>query len=215
MDVLSLLLGRLVAANEGCVQDHRNSDDRHAFVVSFDYLSTQESNLLHRTDKHRSCIAFAGVHVHYMGVYEKARLPAVTIIQPLIWQNLSLTWALLSAMAVALKPFLKDFHTGMGMDLGHVTESNYGSASKKYAKQGYLLQNMSPNRSKDSKAPEENVTDAVAAEGTRHLTEGDQYAVEISHGRKPSLGTLSMRSDDPIIRKQVDYDVTYDTLKTV
>lgn len=150
-----------------------------------------------------------------MAVYERADLPAVTVIQPLIWQNISLTWSLLSAMAIALKPFLKDFHTGMGMDLGHITESHYGSASKK-TKQGYLLQNMSPtNRSKDSKAPQD-LTDEVAAEGTRHLTEGDQYAVEISHGpRKPSLGSLSMRSDDPIIRKQVDYDVTYDAVKTV
>lgn len=168
---------------------------------------------MQHTNEDRSCIVFGVLHVHYMGVYENAALPAVTIIQPLIWQNLSLTWSLLSAMAMALKPFLKDFHTGMGMDLGHVTESNYGSASKKYAKQGYVLQNMSPNRSKDSKAPEESVT--VAAESTRRLTEGDRYAVEIYHGRKPSLGTSSMRSDDPIIRKQVDYDVTYDALKTV
>lgn len=139
-------------------------------------------------------------------------------------------------MAVALKPFLKDFHTGMGMDLGYVTESHYGSGgSRKLGKQGYIMQNLSPDRSKDSQAQGEgegmeggygsncnngngsgngsgsgNNNERVMMDHTRNLTAGDHYIAEIYHeSRGPSLA--SMCSEDPMIRKKTDIDVTYFT----
>lgn len=170
-----------------------------------------------------------------MHIYQHASSPSVEIIKPLVWQNLSLTWSLLSAMAVALKPFLKDFHTGMGMDLGYVTESHYGSGgSRKLGKQGYIMQNLSPDRSKDSQAQGEgegrieggygnncnngngngsgsgNGNERVMMDHTRNLTAGDHYIAEIYHeSRGPSLA--SMCSEDPMIRKKTDIDVTYFT----
>lgn len=172
-----------------------------------------------------------------MHIYQHASAPSVEIIKPLVWQNLSLTWSLLSAMAVALKPFLKDFHTGMGMDLGYVTESHYGSGgSRKLGKQGYIMQNLSPDRSKDSQAQGEgegieggygnnncnngggngsgngsgNGNERVMMDHTRNLTAGDHYIAEIYHeSRGPSLA--SMCSEDPMIRKKTDIDVTYFT----
>lgn len=140
-------------------------------------------------------------------------------------------------MAVALKPFLKDFHTGMGMDLGYVTESHYGSGgSRKLGKQGYIMQNLSPDRSKDSQAQGEGEGieggyghncngsngnggggaggsgngERVMMDHTRNLTAGDHYIAEIYHeSRGPSLA--SMCSEDPMIRKKTDIDVTYFT----
>lgn len=239
LDVFSLLLGRMVPSNEAQVQNHRHSHGRSPTLVSFSPVSNHShlrsasnTNPQLKNNKN-SCIAFAGVHAHYMHIYQHASAPSVEIIKPLVWQNLSLTWSLLSAMAVALKPFLKDFHTGMGMDLGYVTESHYGSGgSRKLGKQGYIMQNLSPDRSKDSQAQGEgegieggygnnncnngngngsgNGNERVMMDHTRNLTAGDHYIAEIYHeSRGPSLA--SMCSEDPMIRKKTDIDVTYFT----
>jgi len=55
------------------------------------------------------CIAFTGVHAHYVAVFEKSSKPAVDVINPLVWQQLALTYSLLSTMSIALRPFFRDF----------------------------------------------------------------------------------------------------------
>lgn len=95
------------------------------------------------------------------------------------------------------------------------------------------MQNLSPDRSKDSQAPGEgegieggygnncnngggngsgsgNNNERVMMDHTRNLTAGDHYIAEIYHeSRGPSLA--SMCSEDPMIRKKTDIDVTYFT----
>ncbi|GIZ45739.1 hypothetical protein CKM354_000889300 [Cercospora kikuchii] len=155
------------------------------------------------------CIIFAAMHADRVEQFVNSSRPSTIVIRPLTWQTLGLTYSLFSAMAIALRPFLKDFHTGMGMDLGHAAD--YGSGSRKITKESFKMQNMSPEGTRDQKGG--NTEDIIAAsspaESTVFTPEDQNYVAEIYHAnRKASNG--SMRSEDPIIRKQVDYDVTYE-----
>ncbi|EME41162.1 hypothetical protein DOTSEDRAFT_73557 [Dothistroma septosporum NZE10] len=157
------------------------------------------------------CIVFAGVHAYYITVFEKDPDPAVGVIQPLAWQQVGLTWSLLSAMVVALRPFLRDFHTGFGMDLATRHDSIYGQGSNKYSAKGYRLQELSGHRYTESRSAHRDTSKDPRPGNTSNQFRADdiQYSAAIYHGaRKPSEG--SMRSHDPIIRREVEYTVTYE-----
>lgn len=149
------------------------------------------------------------MHAYYASVLERSTDPAVAIIQPLTWQQLALTYSLLSAMAVALRPFLRDFHTGMGMGMSHVTDgSRYGRGSNAHAYPGLKLDDLSKSRDKDSRLAQgdSNRRD----EDERYRPDDIHYSAAIYHAdRKPSHGSL--HSQQPMIRHEVEYNVVYDT----
>ncbi|KAF2207058.1 hypothetical protein CERZMDRAFT_102755 [Cercospora zeae-maydis SCOH1-5] len=150
------------------------------------------------------CIVFAAMHADRVDQFVTSRTPSIRVIRPLVWQTLGLTYSLFSAMAIALRPFLKDFHTGMGMGLGRAAD--YGSGSRKVTKESFKMKNMSPEGTRDLKVITDNVNAASSpAESTVFTPEDQNYVAEIYHAnRKASNG--SMRSEDPIIRKQIEYD---------
>lgn len=156
------------------------------------------------------CIAFAGVHAHYVSAFEQDPNPAVRIIQPLAWQQVGLTWSLLSAMVVALRPFLRDFHTGFGMDLATRNDSTYGHGSNKFSPKGYRLKELSGGRHTQSRSGHRDVSNEPPPKGEQFRADDIQYSAAIYHGaRKPSEG--STQSHEPIIRREVEYTVTYET----
>ncbi|KAF2159781.1 hypothetical protein M409DRAFT_70826 [Zasmidium cellare ATCC 36951] len=149
------------------------------------------------------CVAFAGVHAYYVSIYEQADDPAVNVITPLSWQQLALTWSLLSAMAVALRPFIREMHTGMGMDLANVGEGSY-ARSKKYTNNEYKMQELSKNSNRQVKVAQEN----DSSESNPYRADDIHYSAAIYHeDRKPS--SASARSQEPMIRREVEYTVTY------
>ncbi|KAM3417147.1 hypothetical protein BST61_g8722 [Cercospora zeina] len=152
------------------------------------------------------CIAFAALHADRVAQFVSSGIPSIRAIRPLVWQTLGLTYSLFSAMAIALRPFLKDFHTGMGMDLGHAAD--YGSGSRKVTKESFKMQSMSPEGTRDQKGPTNDVNAASSpAESTVFTPEDQNYVAEIYHAnRKASNG--SMRSDDPIIRETQTHALT-------
>ena len=160
-----------------------------------------------------SCVVFAGVHAYYVAEFEKDPNPAVRIIQPLAWQQIGLTWSLLSAMVVALRPFLRDFHTGFGMDLATRHDSTYGHGSNKFSPKGYRLKELSGRHNTESRSANRDRSREPQSKGEQFRADDIQYSAAIYHGaRKPSEG--SMRSHEPIIRREVEYTVTYETSPT-
>ncbi|CAK3788307.1 Proline iminopeptidase [Lecanosticta acicola] len=155
------------------------------------------------------CIAFAGVHAYYVSVFQQGTDLSVDVIRPLAWQQLALAWALLSAMAVALRPFIRELHTGFGMDVAHVSENRYGKGSPEATRDGYQLQDLSTpsNRSnRQSSVPNRDDGGESGRTEERYRTDDAQYAAKIYHeDRTGSVDSML----DPIIRREVEYTVTY------
>lgn len=171
------------------------------------------STFIHTDTDDHSCVVFAGVHAYYISEFEKDPNPAVRVIQPLAWQQVGLTWSLLSAMVVALRPFLRDFHTGFGMDLATRHDSTYGHGSNKFSPKGYRLKELSGRRQTESRSAIRDGSKEPEPKGEQFRADDIHYSAAIYHGaRKPSEG--SMRSHEPIIRREVEYTVTYETTPT-
>lgn len=83
------------------------------------------------------------------------------VTSPLVWQQIALGYSLISALLVALLPFLRSFHTGMVMNVDNITSgaSGSGSRSGRLRENGYPLQNLS----KGSK--QQSIASAVPQEG--------------------------------------------------
>ncbi|KND89969.1 hypothetical protein TOPH_05326 [Tolypocladium ophioglossoides CBS 100239] len=72
------------------------------------------------------CPVFTGIHTSAVSSFISSSDPAVRVISPLVWQQIALGYSLISALLIALMPFLKSFHTGMGVDVRNLT--NVGSS---------------------------------------------------------------------------------------
>lgn len=106
-------------------------------------------------------------------------------------------------MAVALRPFIREMHTGMGMDLANVENSSY-ARSKKYTHNAYKMQELS----KDSKRAVKIEPENDSSDSNQYRADDIHYSAAIYHeDRKPS--SASARSQEPMIRREVEYTVTY------
>lgn len=161
-----------------------------------------------------SCIVFASLHAYYMSTFVRSTNPSVGIVPSLVWQQLALGYSLVSALALALKPFLKDFHTGMGMDIarmgGTITSNSYSKGRRADA---YKLHNVSVmSRDKDMGDVIENDGGDLMQNKENYQPDQVQYSASISHPkaqRQPSRG--SSRSQHPIIKRDVDFAVSYES----
>ena len=157
------------------------------------------------TNSKNSCIAFAGVHAYYVSTFRQGLDDSVGAINPLAWQQIALTWSLLSAMAVALRPFLRELHMGFGMDVGHVAGSQYGKKGSYQTKNWYKLKDLSK---------EERITNPAAfvargESGSRengYRSDDIEYSAKIYHEDR----TASVGAVQPVIRREVEYTVTYE-----
>lgn len=75
-----------------------------------------------------SCPVFTGIYTSAVSSFVSSSDPAVRVISPLVWQQIALGYSLISALLIALMPFLKSFHTGMGVDVRKLT--NIGSSGR-------------------------------------------------------------------------------------
>lgn len=108
-------------------------------------------------------------------------------------------------MAVALRPFIREMHTGMGMDLANVADSQYERGSKRYTNNAYKLRELSKTSAKRFQTAHEDDSN----ESNAYRGDDIHYSAAIFHeDRKASNATA--RSQEPIIRREVEYTVTYD-----
>jgi len=123
----------------------------------------------------------------------------VSVVGPLVWQQIYMTYALLTGLVLALKGFLQSFDTGMAF------QATYAGSSSG-AKGVYGLGDL-------SKASH------ISRKGDRSLNEklqhrpsgGLAYSAQISHpsdGQEASI--RSGHSQHPIIKREVQYTVEYE-----
>jgi hypothetical protein len=136
--------------------------------------------------------------------------PAVQVISPLVWQQITMGYSLISSLLIALMPFLKSFHTGMGVDVRNLTyigSSNSGrDGSRQY---GYRLEQLvksSKNSNTVTTIPAEDEQALATARWTNALPR------QVSSKSRIEAGTSATTVANPnVIQKTVDWSVQYDS----
>ena len=122
-----------------------------------------------------------------------------------------MSYALLTALALALSNFLKNFNTRMGMDVGYLAS---GYAASRYAKgsgkAAYELSSQSRN-ARSQRTVQKTPHGTVEESDFWRRPEKPQYTAEIIHPqaqRDPSVS--SNTSQRPIIRCNVEFTVAHE-----
>lgn len=151
---------------------------------------------------------FAWAHAHYIRVYLASSDPGIDVIAPIVWQQLDLCYALLSAILIALKAFLQTFDTSMG------TDRTFAQESKLHSGGSHGLSKLSQKESKVGRKPERRSHNDKFAMDSKYRPEQTQYSTDISHPSDRQGGSIrSNSSQRPIIRYDVEYSVTHERVE--
>jgi hypothetical protein len=138
--------------------------------------------------------------------------PAVQVISPLVWQQIALGYSLISSLLIALMPFLKRFHTGMGIDVRNLTNigsSNSGrDGSRQYSYRLEQLVKSSKNGNTVTSVTAEDEQALATSRWTSALPRNVSSKSRIEVGK-----SASMVADPNVIQKTVDWSVQYDSRK--
>lgn len=162
--------------------------------------------------------ALAVVHLHYVAKYVDAPRTSFSIIPALVWQQIELCWALLTASIPNLKAFMKSFNSGFGLE-NTATDGyglGYGGATHgSQVSEGYQLgsvKNHEPVPKLAHVSQQESVNRPFADNLRPDFVD---YSTTIEHEnankeRSEARSIESGGSQDMIIRKDVQYDVRYE-----
>lgn len=156
----------------------------------------------------RRCVAFSSVHTYYISTYVSSANPGVGVVAPLVWQQIALSYALFSALAIALKSFFQSFDMdfGIGRTYAEGTRpSDNGS--------GFRLRNLTKGKggSKSMKTWEHKSQVGVSEDETINRPDGPKYTAQIFHAGEHREGSVrSGISQHPIIRCDVQYSVSHE-----
>ncbi|ORY15013.1 hypothetical protein BCR34DRAFT_533475 [Clohesyomyces aquaticus] len=92
-------------------------------------------------------VAFAFVHLHFISDYDTGPNMSQTTISALVFLQIELFWALLSATIPTLKAFMKSFNSGFGMEIdldGYGSVSGHGQSGRDDLR-SYRMRPLRPN----------------------------------------------------------------------
>lgn len=154
---------------------------------------------------------FTGIYTSAISSFASSSDPAVDVISPLVWQQIALGCSLMSVLLIGLMPFLKAFHTGMGVDVRHLTHVGASISGRDGSSHGgYRLQQL-PKHSKHN-----NTTRTLPAEDEEALTLAHLPSVQPrQRGFMNSDGIEAELADTPlpdqmVIRKTINWSVRYE-----
>lgn len=139
----------MVVANADQTPQHPHDSPGPANLVSLTPFPPRVQASLHQS---HSCPAFTAIYTWSIASFNSSADPAVQIISPLVWQQVAIGYSLISSLLTALMPFLKSFHTGMGVEVrGSTTlgsSSGYMRGASRASRQNvsYRLDNLSKHR---------------------------------------------------------------------
>lgn len=153
---------------------------------------------------------FTGIHANTIHNFATSANPAVRVISPLVWQQVIVGYSLISALLIALMPFLKSFHTGMGVDVRNIT---HGSSSGRGGSNGYgyRLEQLSKNSRHGGNSSSTAAEDEQALASSR-WTSAQPRMVSTSKSRvEADAADASPPSGKGVgIQKTVDWSVQYE-----
>lgn len=121
----------------------------------------------------------------------------------LVWQQLSLAYALIAALLIALKGFLQTFDMRMGND------QTYAHASRSGGNR-YNLKQLSGTKGSKFKMSNRDKNNTQQSQGEYH-NEATAYSTRVYHGGNDREGSVNSGiSQHPIIRYEVQYQVTHE-----
>lgn len=158
-----------------------------------------------------------------MSTFVHSTSPSIDVVPSLVWQQLALCYSIVSALVIALRPFLKDLHTGMGIDIARMT-GTVASGNNSYPKgsrgNAYEMHNMSVMSRGDKGRSSITIDDEGSGSDpsdleqskTKYRPDPVQYSASIFHPRvQRQTSTGSTHSQQPImIKRDVDYQVSYE-----
>ncbi|GBF61581.1 hypothetical protein TMEN_4085 [Trichophyton mentagrophytes] len=170
-------------------------------------------------------IVFTLLHVERITTFSRKSKPSVSIVAPLVYQQIELCYSLVSCTIPNLGGYLLKFHTGMGITLGYVSEP-YGSSPDAEGSKSVQLSSLKsvpdgdrqtgPTLSEPSKCgflrPEQYEYRAYVRSAVNSLEinsgHGDNDGHSLSSQGNQSV--LSIHSHDMIIRRDLRYSVRHD-----
>lgn len=174
------------------------------------------------------CPGFTAVYTASLWHILTTPTPSIWIINSLVWQQSGICYSLISVIVIALIPFLKSFHTGMGINVRHLAST---SGSRTLSRGGDAMfhpsnSQMKPNRlvsaaksDKRSVMRSANETAAVACDedvecgNQERWSWCSQYRVSSTSKIEADLGEGSI-SGEMVIQKTVDWSVLHEDSTT-
>lgn len=147
------------------------------------------------TDNPHSVGVFAAIRVHYGFQFARSADPGLGIIPPLIWQEIELGYALISATIPTLRSFIRGYEKAMGWDPSY-------SASNSHQLQSFHQHSALRSQTRDDPL------DVLRSDRQDYKADiwGQPEQGKQDHKRVGSRG--SGDSTDPIIRRDVQIHVS-------
>ncbi|KAK5943160.1 hypothetical protein PMZ80_004166 [Knufia obscura] len=147
-------------------------------------------------------IIFIGLHLHYLAVFINADNKGVALTKPIIFRQAELLFSLFSASIPALNQYLRKFSTTSAATFGYAP----GAHSEAYG-----LKSMT-RRTKNNNSQYDTLTGrdfALENQGNYKATVDFMNTKEPADSSADGQSLGRHNSDDMIIRKDVQYKVTY------
>ena len=152
-----------------------------------------------------SLAALSIIHLKYISDYTTSKNPGIALVSALVLQQVELCWSLISATVPNLKSFVKSFSSGFGIQLDPtLTQGAYGSGRYK-GTNGYEMGSV-PGKG-DSKSRSGN----RSYNEIEHQDPIPQQPQDDDKIRRDQESIDSAGSQDHIIRKDVHWDIHYET----
>ncbi|KIW69402.1 hypothetical protein PV04_05281 [Phialophora macrospora] len=148
--------------------------------------------------------ALAILHLHYIADYTGSDNPGIAIVPVIVIQQVQLCWSLISATIPNLKSFVKSFSSGFGIQLDPSLTQAYGSGRQ--TTRGYEMGSINGSgttKSKSGGRSHHDNEETLPIPLKNKLTGGREHDSIDSGG--------SQGSQDHIIRKDVQWNVHYET----
>jgi hypothetical protein len=151
-------------------------------------------------------VALSLLHLHYVADYVQSSNPGIAIVPVIVMEQVQLCWSLISATIPNLKSFVKSFSSGFGIQLDPSLTQAYGSGRLERTANRYEMGSLGGSHKSKSGG-----RSTHSVEGTRDLPADPppKLASIREHDSIDSGG--SQGSEDHIIRKDVQWNVHYET----
>ena len=148
------------------------------------------------------------LHLHYVANYTNSDNPGVAIAPVIVLQQVELCWSLMSATIPNLQSFVKSFSSGFGIQLDPSLTQAYGSGGQSTRNtNGYELGSVRGNGTVKTRSGGRSY---VEVEETPSLPSNPLPDSKLTTTREHD-SIDSGGSQDHIIRKEVQWDVHYET----
>ena len=149
-----------------------------------------------------SLVALSILHLKFISEYTTSNNPGIDLVPALVLQQVQLCWSLMSATIPNLKSFVKSFSSGFGIQLDPASTQAYSSSGRYNRSHGYELGSVG----KDSKSRSTN-------RSYHDIEEQGPLPQQVRSGGKTrdQESIDSVGSQDHIIRKDVQWNVRYET----